>query len=147
MEEPEPGCARLGHHAVLKPGPSLDAVGAVAQQSTPCLPCWRRPLLHAVDLRVARLEAYHRVHAELGHVLLALGPRGVHALQRAPQRGRVHVAPRGVLERSNRISPPVGGAPWQDPCASAQITKDAQVFLYDCTGRPSRPGAGPCTPG
>ena len=51
---------------------------------------------HAVDhLRAARPQAYHRVHAELGHVLLAFGPRGVHALQRAPQRRRVHVAPRG----------------------------------------------------
>ena len=44
--------------------------------------------------RAARPQAYHRVHAELGHALLALGPRGVHALQRAPQRRRVHVAPR-----------------------------------------------------
>ena len=28
-------------------------------------------------------------------MLLAFGPRGVHAIQRAPQRRRVHVAPRG----------------------------------------------------
>ena len=50
---------------------------------------------HAVDhLRAARPQAYHRVHAELGHVLLALGPGGVHALQRAPQRRRVHVSAR-----------------------------------------------------
>ena len=67
----------------------------------PCPPRRRRPkrsprprrparccCSHAVDhLRAARPQAYHRVHA---HVLLALGPGGVHALQRAPQRRRVH---------------------------------------------------------
>ena len=108
----------LGHHAVLKAQHRVvdGAVGAVAQQPPRVdeVP-HHAPLVgeglgevraravqlaaaaaHAVDhLRAARPQAYHRVHAELGHVLLAVGPRGVHALQRAPQRRRVHVAPRG----------------------------------------------------
>ena len=60
---------------------------------------WRRRSPTPCPPRRRRLERsprpYHRVHAELGHVLLALGPGGVHALQRAPQRRRIHVAPRG----------------------------------------------------
>ena len=82
----------LGHHAVLKAQHRVvdGAVGAVAQQP---------PGVNEVPHHRRRPERSprprRRVHAELGHVLLALGPRGVHALQRAPQRRRVHVAPRG----------------------------------------------------
>ena len=78
-----PGVDEVPHHAPLV-GKGLREVRARAglllllRTLPPCCP-----------------QAYHRVHAELGHVLLALGPRGVHALQRAPQRRRVHVAPRG----------------------------------------------------
>ena len=67
-----PGVDEVPHHAPLV-GEGVQLAAAAA---------------HAVDhLRAARPQAYHRVHAELGHVLLALGPGG--------QRRRVHVAPRG----------------------------------------------------
>ena len=83
-----PGVDEVPHHAPLV-GEGLRKVHARAVQLTAAA-------AHAVDhLRAARPQAYYRAHAELGHVLLALGPRGVHALQRAPQRRRVHVAPRG----------------------------------------------------
>ena len=83
-----PRVDEIPHHAPLV-GEGLGEVRARAVQLAAAA-------AHAVDhLRAARPQAYHRVHAELGHVLLAVGPRGVHALQRAPQRRRVHVAPRG----------------------------------------------------
>ena len=62
-------------------------------------------------------QAHRRLHAELGHVLLTLGPRGVHALQRAPQRRRVHVAPRGDAQR-NVV-----------PAADAQVQRRGQRNL------------------
>ena len=83
-----PGVDEVPHHAPLV-GEGLREVPRRAVQLAAAA-------AHAVDhLCAARPQAYHRVYAELGHVLLALGPRGVHALQRAPQRRRVHVAPRG----------------------------------------------------
>ena len=88
-----PGVDKVPHHAPLV-GEGLREVRARAVQLAAAA-------AHAVDhLRAARPQAYHRVHAELGHVLLALGPRGVHALQRAPQRRRVHVAPRGDAQHN-----------------------------------------------
>ena len=79
---------------------------------------------HAVDrLRAARPQAYHRVHAELGHVLLALGPGGVHALQRL-QRRRVHVAPRGDAQHD------------VVPAADAQVQHRGQQNLRVQAGLP-----------
>ena len=100
-----PGVDEVPHHAPLV-GEGLREVRARAVQLAAAA-------AQAVDhLRAARPQAYHCVHAELGHVLLALGPRGVHALQRAPQRRRVH-APRGAAQHN--VVPAADGAASDQP--------------------------------
>ena len=84
--ERAPRVDEVPHHAPLV-GEGLREVRARAVQLTAAA-------AHVVDhLRAARPQAYHRVHAELGHVLLAFHAASMR--QRAPQRRRVHVTPRG----------------------------------------------------
>ena len=98
------GCCDRAVHAPLV-GEGLREVRARAVQLAAAA-------AHAVDhLRAARPQAYRRVHAELGHVLLALGPGGVHALQRAPQRRRVH----GSARRCPTRCGPSGRRPSASP--------------------------------
>ena len=80
-----PGVDKVPHHAPL--------VGK--EKSAPAASSLLLLLRTLYHLRAARPKAYHRVHAELGHVLLALGPGLVHPLERA-QRRRAHPYPKSA---------------------------------------------------
>ena len=88
-------------------------------------------------------QAYHRIHAELGHVLLALGPGLVHPLQRAPQRRRADVAPRGIAASEtlgDQSGPTYGNKLRQDCLASQQPSTKPRSGSTASTG--STPLAG-----